>query len=160
MFAGTDCDVEFAYYSDPATESEDDDSDMSDTTEPGAESTVRAVIARQRRPTGFESGRACPHASFRWIHHTLVNKLPRLHLREQSNSILKLNYSILIKSNQMDIRKISVGPDFKSGAMHYLVGQEILNGQYFIHHIQHDPGNNSFKIWIQRRRTVTIHLSI
>ena len=33
----------------------------------------------------------------------------------------------------MDIRKISVGPDFKSGAMHYLVGQEILNGQYFIH---------------------------
>jgi len=57
---------------------------------------------------------------------------------------------IQIKSNQMDIRKISVGPDFKSGAMHYLVGQEILNGQYFIHLIQHDPGNNSFKIWIQR----------
>ena len=25
----------------------------------------------------------------------------------------------------MDIRKISVGPDYKSGAMHYIVGQDI-----------------------------------
>lgn len=28
----------------------------------------------------------------------------------------------------MDIRKISIGPDYKSGAMHYIVGQEILGG--------------------------------
>ena len=27
----------------------------------------------------------------------------------------------------MDIRKISVGPDYKSGAMHYLVGQDTSN---------------------------------
>tara|TARA_B100000214_G_scaffold257319_1_gene189719 strand:+ start:19871 stop:20095 length:225 start_codon:yes stop_codon:yes gene_type:complete len=51
----------------------------------------------------------------------------------------------------MDIRKISVGPDYKSGAMHYLVGQEILNGKYFIHLIQHDIDSNSIKIWIQRK---------
>ena len=27
-----------------------------------------------------------------------------------------------------DIRKIAVGPDYKGGAMHYVVGQEILKG--------------------------------
>jgi len=26
----------------------------------------------------------------------------------------------------MDIRKISIGADYKSGAMHYLVGQDVL----------------------------------
>ena len=51
----------------------------------------------------------------------------------------------------MDIRKISVGPDYKSGAMHYLVGQEILNGSYFIHLIQYDLNTDSIKIWIQRK---------
>ena len=35
----------------------------------------------------------------------------------------------------MDIRKISVGPDYKSGAMHYIVGQEILNGTHSIYKI-------------------------
>ena len=37
----------------------------------------------------------------------------------------------------MDIRKISIGPDYKSGAMHYLVGQKILgdtNGFKFTQH--------------------------
>jgi len=28
----------------------------------------------------------------------------------------------------MQIRKISIGPDYKSSAMHYIVGQEILGG--------------------------------
>ena len=32
----------------------------------------------------------------------------------------------------MDIRKISIGPDYKSSAMHYLIGQEVLGGKYFI----------------------------
>ena len=36
----------------------------------------------------------------------------------------------------MDIRKISIGPDYKSGAMHYIVGQEVLNGSYKIHLIK------------------------
>lgn len=56
----------------------------------------------------------------------------------------------------MDIRKISVGPDYKSGAMHYLVGQEILNGQYFIHLIQHDSETDSIKIWIQRKDEILL----
>ena len=56
----------------------------------------------------------------------------------------------------MDIRKISVGPDYKSGAMHYLVGQEILNGMYFIHLIQHDIDTNSIKIWIQRKDEIVL----
>jgi len=49
----------------------------------------------------------------------------------------------------MDIRKISVGPDYKSGAMHYLVGQEVLNGSYRIHLIQVDRNKNSFKVSIE-----------
>ena len=56
----------------------------------------------------------------------------------------------------MDIRKISVGPDYKSGAMHYIVGQEILNGKYFIHLIQLDPSRDSLKIWIQRKDEILL----
>tara|TARA_S200002703_G_scaffold156519_1_gene162343 strand:- start:1877 stop:2104 length:228 start_codon:yes stop_codon:yes gene_type:complete len=49
----------------------------------------------------------------------------------------------------MDIRKISVGPDYKSGAMHYLVGQVILNGSYVIHLIKYDIERDSILIYIQ-----------
>jgi len=56
----------------------------------------------------------------------------------------------------MDIRKISLGPDYKSGAMHYLVGQEILNGSHTIHLIQHDSVSNSIKVWIQREDEVLL----
>ena len=56
----------------------------------------------------------------------------------------------------MDIRKISVGPDYKSGAMHYIVGQEILNGKYFIHLIQQESDSHSIKIWIQRNDEVLL----
>jgi len=49
----------------------------------------------------------------------------------------------------MDIRKISIGPDYKSGAMHYIVGQEVLNGNYIIHLIRYDEMQDSIKIWIQ-----------
>jgi hypothetical protein len=52
----------------------------------------------------------------------------------------------------MDIRKISIGADYKSGAMHYIVGQEVLNGRYQIHLIQSDPVSSSFKIWIERNQ--------
>ena len=48
----------------------------------------------------------------------------------------------------MEIRKVSVGPDYKSGAMHYIVGQEVLNGNYIIHLIKHDTDSNSIKLWI------------
>lgn len=50
----------------------------------------------------------------------------------------------------MDIRKISIGPDYKSGAMHYIVGQEVLGGSYIIHLIRFDPHLESIKIWIER----------
>lgn len=49
----------------------------------------------------------------------------------------------------MDIRKISIGPDYKSGAMHYIVGQEILSGTHTIHLIMMDQKSDSIKIWIE-----------
>ena len=49
----------------------------------------------------------------------------------------------------MDIRKISVGPDYKSGAMHYIVGQSVLNGNYTIHLIKFSQDSNSILIYIQ-----------
>jgi len=52
----------------------------------------------------------------------------------------------------MDIRKISVGPDYKSGAMHYIVGQEILNGSHTIHLIKYYDESDSIKIWIESTR--------
>tara|TARA_R100000988_G_C3998442_1_gene167316 strand:+ start:1783 stop:2010 length:228 start_codon:yes stop_codon:yes gene_type:complete len=55
----------------------------------------------------------------------------------------------------MDIRKISVGPDYKSGAMHYIVGQEVL-GTYKIHHIQKDDLKNIFKIWIIKNDEIVL----
>lgn len=48
----------------------------------------------------------------------------------------------------MDIRKISVGPDYKGGAMHYLVGQKVLGDSYTIHLISHDLVLHSFKVYI------------
>ena len=49
----------------------------------------------------------------------------------------------------MDIRKISVGPDYKSGAMHYLINQVVLGGNYTIHRITQDSNNNNFLIYIE-----------
>lgn len=50
----------------------------------------------------------------------------------------------------MDIRKISIGADYKSSSMHYIRGQEVLNGEYIIHLIQYESSSNSYKIWIER----------
>jgi len=46
----------------------------------------------------------------------------------------------------MDIRKISIGPDYKSGAMHYIVNQEILNGTHRIHLIRYDIESDSTQV--------------
>ena len=43
----------------------------------------------------------------------------------------------------MDIRKIAIGPDYKGGAMHYIVGQNVLNNQYTIHLIRQDKEDGS-----------------
>lgn len=48
----------------------------------------------------------------------------------------------------MDIRKISIGPDYKGGAMHYLVGQKILGDTNEIHLIKLDTEKHSIKIYI------------
>jgi hypothetical protein len=52
----------------------------------------------------------------------------------------------------MDIRKISIGADYKSGAMHYIVGQPVLGGSHTIHLIQ--GKETSYKIWIQKEDEV------
>ncbi len=56
----------------------------------------------------------------------------------------------------MDIRKISIGPDYKGSAMHYIVGQEILGSKYTIHLIKFNPDNESIKIWIQKEDEVML----
>ena len=50
---------------------------------------------------------------------------------------------------KMDIRKISVGPDYKSGAMHYLVGQQVLGGNYTIHLIKFSIEDDTYQIYIE-----------
>ena len=47
------------------------------------------------------------------------------------------------------IRKISIGPDYKSGAMHYLVGQDVLGNTHKIHLIKFNNNKSSIQIWIQ-----------
>jgi len=54
-----------------------------------------------------------------------------------------------------DIRKISIGPDYKSGAMHYIVGQKVL-GEHEIHLIQHDEREDTIKIWIEKSNEVCL----
>jgi hypothetical protein len=48
----------------------------------------------------------------------------------------------------MDIRKISVGPDYKGGAMHYIVGQKVLNDSNQIHLIRYNHEKSSIMIYI------------
>ena len=50
-----------------------------------------------------------------------------------------------------DIRKIAVGPDYKGGAMHYVVGQEILGNSHFIHLIKMNK-NQSISIFIENKK--------
>jgi len=56
----------------------------------------------------------------------------------------------------MDIRKISVGPDYKSGAMHYLVGQDILNNSYKIHLIKYDTKSSQYFIYIIQKNKIVL----
>ena len=48
----------------------------------------------------------------------------------------------------MEIIKISVGTDYKGGAMHYIVGQKVLNETYEIHLIKLEDFTQSIKIFI------------
>jgi|TARA_R110000787_G_scaffold42215_2_gene103767 hypothetical protein len=51
----------------------------------------------------------------------------------------------------MQIRKISIGADYKSSAMHYIVGQEILGGNYTIFLIEYDVDQESYFIFIKKK---------
>ena len=53
----------------------------------------------------------------------------------------------------MEIRKISVGPDYKGGAMHYIVGQRVLNETQEIHLIKYDDHKQSIKIYIANEKS-------
>jgi hypothetical protein len=48
----------------------------------------------------------------------------------------------------MDIRKISIGLDYKNGAMHYIVGQSVLNDSHCIHLIKYNDTKQSILIYI------------
>jgi len=48
----------------------------------------------------------------------------------------------------MDIRKIAIGPDYKGGAMHYIVGQKVLGDTNEIHLIKYNAEKNSILIYI------------
>lgn len=48
----------------------------------------------------------------------------------------------------MEIRKISIGADYKTNAMHYIVGQKVLGDTNEIHLISFDEKKSSFKIYI------------
>jgi hypothetical protein len=50
-----------------------------------------------------------------------------------------------------DIRKISIGQDYKSNAMHYIVNQEVLNGHYTIYLIKKIQSTDSIKIYIENK---------
>ena len=56
----------------------------------------------------------------------------------------------------MDIRKISIGPNYKSDAMHCIVGQDVLGGKYYIHLIQYVERSDSVKIWIKREGEILL----
>ena len=56
----------------------------------------------------------------------------------------------------MVIRKISIGADYKSGAMHYIVGQEVLGGSYRIHLIQHDEIAKSYQICVDKKDEILL----
>ena len=69
----------------------------------------------------------------------------------------------------MDIRKISIGPDYKSGAMHYIVGQKILGDSHEIYHIRRHSKTSAILIYIINKKeevvlwkefTFTIPISI
>jgi len=52
------------------------------------------------------------------------------------------------------IRKISIGSDYKSGAMHYVVGQKVLGGSHSVHLIS--KVNNGYQIWVEKGKEIVL----
>jgi hypothetical protein len=56
-----------------------------------------------------------------------------------------------------DIRKIAIGPDYKGGAMHYVVGQKVLGDSNEIHLIMQDQETSSIKVYIiNEKKEITL----
>ena len=53
------------------------------------------------------------------------------------------------------IRKVSIGTDYKT-AMHYVLGQDVLGGNYKIHLIQVEEKLGNTKIWIEANNEVLL----
>jgi hypothetical protein len=54
----------------------------------------------------------------------------------------------------MEIRKISIGADYKGSAMHYILGQDVLNGSHAIHLIDFNKEKESYLIYIEKDNEV------
>jgi len=54
----------------------------------------------------------------------------------------------------MEIRKLSIGADYKSSSMHYILGQEVLNGTHTIHLINYKVDTDSYVIYIESNNEV------
>tara|TARA_R100001530_G_C4282275_1_gene145888 strand:- start:173 stop:397 length:225 start_codon:yes stop_codon:yes gene_type:complete len=52
-----------------------------------------------------------------------------------------------------NIRKISIGSDYKNDAMHYAVGQEVYGG-HSIANIIFDGGDDSYNVYIEKDHEV------
>jgi|TARA_R100000963_G_C4631269_1_gene96307 hypothetical protein len=52
-----------------------------------------------------------------------------------------------------NIRKISIGADYKNEAMHYAVGQQVYGG-HEISHILHEEKDNSYNILIKKNKEI------
>jgi hypothetical protein len=55
-----------------------------------------------------------------------------------------------------NIRKISVGPDYKGSSMHYIVGQKVVGDTSEIELIRFDESKNSIKIFIRNEKNETL----
>ena len=51
------------------------------------------------------------------------------------------------------IRKLSIGADYKSNAMHYATGQEVYGG-HTIHSINHNEEKDSYDIYIEKDQEI------
>ena len=54
---------------------------------------------------------------------------------------------------QSNIRKISIGSDYKNDAMHYAIGQNVYGG-HEIAYIIFDDSDNSYNIYIKKNSEV------
>jgi hypothetical protein len=52
-----------------------------------------------------------------------------------------------------NIRKISIGSDYKNDAMHYAIGQQVYGG-HIISHILFEETDNSYNIFIKKEGEV------